>query len=224
MTEEERKNLESSQLFTGIDRGRMLSVMARIRYGVNVYPEGRVVASRGDECDHLRVVISGRLRTEMTDVEGRVVEVEFLEPSRCVAPGFLFGARHRYPVDVWAHSDTRLCSMERSALIALFRMEEKILVNFLNMVSNRAQFLARRLRAISFGTLREKVLTYIRDLPPEADGMRRLDRSIEELSEFFGVARPSLSRVLGELEREGRINRHGRGRFSLGEDRVNPDP
>jgi len=219
MTEEERRNLENCRLFKGLAHGRMMGILGRVRYGVREYPKGGLVAARGDECDRLRVVISGRLRTEMTDADGRVVEVELLPPSRCVAPGFLFGDRHRYPVDVWAHTDCRLCSMERSAVIALFRMEEKVMINFMDMVSTRAQFLAGRLRALSFGTIREKVLAYLKDLPRGPDGLTRLDRNIEELSEFFGVARPSLSRVLGELEREGRFIRRGRGLYQL-----NPDP
>ncbi|HDP93940.1 MAG TPA: Crp/Fnr family transcriptional regulator [Candidatus Aminicenantes bacterium] len=215
MMVEEQSSLTECALFQSLDPGRLTSLLGRVRYGRRQYALGETVVRSGEACDHLRIVLSGMLRSEMTDENGQVVEVEMLAPSRCVAPGFLFGRDRRFPVEVKAHQDSSLFIMERGSLIALFRLDDTILENFLDIVSSQVQFLARRLEEMAFGTIRKKILDYLHDLSREKDGYCRLDRNLEELSGFFGVARPSLSRVLGQLEREGFIQRKGRGRYRL---------
>lgn len=215
MIVKEQDSLMQCPLFQNLGPGRLTSLLGRVRYGKRQYATGETLALTGDVCDHLRIVLSGMLRSEMTDENGQVVEVEMLAPSRCVAPGFLFGRDRRFPVDVTAQKDSTIFILERGALVALFRLDDTIMQNFLDMVSSQVQFLARRLEEMAFGTIRKKILVYLRRLPREADGYRRLDRSLEQLSDLFGVARPSLSRVLGQLEQQGFIQRKGRGRYLL---------
>ena len=63
---------------------------------------------------------------------------------------------------------------------------------------------------MSFKTIREKLANYLLGLRQDAEGNITLPVSVEELSSFFGVSRPSLSRVFGSLEDEGIITKSQR--------------
>jgi len=80
------------------------------------------------------------------------------------------------------------------------------LANYLNAISNRAQFLSSKLWFLSFRTIREKVAQYLLSLTQESKSDKVvISKSQGELAEFFGVTRPSLARVFSEMEQEGFI-------------------
>ena len=81
-----------------------------------------------------------------------------------------------------------------------------VLNNFLDVVSSRSQFLASKIRFLSFKTIRGKLAHYIIQL--SNNNMLRvvnLPNAQQEMAELFGVTRPSLSRAIAELEDEGCI-------------------
>ena len=63
---------------------------------------------------------------------------------------------------------------------------------------------------MSFKTIRGKIANYFLSLPEQNDGSIIIPFSIEELANFFGVTRPSLSRVLLQMEEIGIIKREGK--------------
>jgi CRP-like cAMP-binding protein len=89
-------------------------------------------------------------------------------------------------------------------------MNNTMLVNFLDMISNRSQFLSEKIKFLSFKTIKGKLAHFIlqkagNDLSSVVLGMTQ-----NELAEFFGVARPSVARALHDLEVEGYIEAKSR--------------
>jgi len=78
-------------------------------------------------------------------------------------------------------------------------------------MGDRLQFLAQRLRMSQFGSIRQKLALYLIDhSPADRRSPVRIPNTRQELADIFGVARPSVSRVISELEQEGVIETHGR--------------
>jgi CRP-like cAMP-binding protein len=88
------------------------------------------------------------------------------------------------------------------SLLLLFRASPKLLSNYLDAISNRAQFLSERLWFMSFKTIREKIASYILSLSGPDNNPIILSKNQRELSEFFGVTRPSLSRTFARLKKD----------------------
>ena len=63
---------------------------------------------------------------------------------------------------------------------------------------------------MSFKTIKEKFSQYIFTLLRPGEDKVILPKSHQELSEFFGVSRPSLARVIRELESEHIIEHNRR--------------
>jgi DNA-binding MarR family transcriptional regulator len=63
---------------------------------------------------------------------------------------------------------------------------------------------------LQFKSLQDKILFYLSTQKTGESGFCKLSHSILELSNIFGVERPSLSRALARMEREGIIVRHGK--------------
>lgn len=194
--------LSKSPLFSDLQDKEIEALLGSINFRVRSYPAGAVAALAGEEISSVMIVLSGSMRGEMTDLAGHTIKIEDVNPPQALAVAFIFGTPARYPVNVLANCDTELLIITRSDYLALMKHDQRILANYLNVVCTKALFLSDRLRFLSFHTIKGKYAHYLSTLPGAASGKVRIDRTQQELSEFFGVARPSLARAISEMQEE----------------------
>ena len=202
--------LTFSPLFAGIAQEEVHRMLHGVHYQIKQFSTNDVIACHGDECNSLQIVVNGNVRGEMMDATGRVLKIEDIGAPRPLAIAFLFGQNNRYPVTITANENSTLLILPRESVIKLIQSSEVFLTNFMNVISNRAQFITDKLKSHSFQTLRAKLADYFLELDRSNSGAFYLTKTHEELGEMFGVTRPSLSRTLRELHNEGLISADGK--------------
>lgn len=198
--------LNRSPLFSGLTESEIETVIESVNYRSRFYPAGAVVVIAGEEISSVMVVMSGSVRGEMTDLTGKTIKIEDVYPPQALAAAFMYGKEARYPVNVIANIDAELLIINKSEFLTLMNNDRRLLLNYLTAVCTRALFLSDRLRFLSFRTIREKYAHYISSLPGAASGRVVIDRTQQELADYFGVTRPSLARAIGEMEGDGLIS------------------
>jgi len=200
--------LANSPLFSGLSETRIQELFTKVVYQIHSYAKGDLIAIGGEECRVLQIVLKGSVKGEMIDYSGRVLKIEDIKAPRPLAIAFLFGENNRCPVTISANEYTELLVLSKTSVVSLMQSSEAFLTNFLNAVSNRAQFISSKLRFLSFKTIRGKLAHYLMELDRQQNGNGEiiLSKTQEELADLFGVARPSLSRSLRELHHEGLIS------------------
>ncbi len=198
--------LGRSPLFSGLTEAEIEGLFEGINYKVRFFNAGAFAALAGEEILSVIIVLSGSMRGEMTDLAGRTIKIEDITPPQALAAAFIYGTGAQYPVNVIANIDSELLIIGKSEYLALMKRDQRILANYLNVVCAKALFLSGRLRFLSFHTIKGKYAHYLSTLPGANTGKVRVDRTQQELSEFFGVARPSLARAIGEMEHDGLIS------------------
>lgn len=199
------KTLSRSPVFTGVNADQLSRLFGNVHFKVRRFEKNSLVASSGDECAHLIVVLSGNVKGEMIDYTGKTIRIEDIEAPRPLASAFLFGNDRHFPVTVIANTEVELLYIPRDEFLKLMQKDQCILSNYLNSISSRAQFLSQRIRFLSFKTIRQKIAHYLLGLAGDRLAVVELPLSQEQLAGFFGVTRPALARSLGELAREGLI-------------------
>lgn len=202
--------LAFSPIFAGITQEEILRLLNGVHYQIKQFLPNDVIACHGDKCNSLQMVIDGSVRGEMMDATGRVLKIEDIGVPRPLAIAFLFGQNNRYPVTITANENSTLLILPRASVIKLIQSSEIFLINFMNVISNRAQFITDKLKFHSFQNLRGKLANYFLELDRSNSGVIYLTKTQQDLAELFGVARPSLSRTLRELHNEGLINAEGK--------------
>ena len=91
----------------------------------------------------------------------------------------------------------------KADFLKLLMRNDTVLVNFLDMISNRSQFLSEKIKFLNFKTIKGKLAHYILQRAGNERVTILLDKTQIDLADFFGVARPSVGRALGDLEDEG---------------------
>ena len=202
--------ISMSPVFKGLPAPKIEQLMLDIHYQVRHFSKNELVVTAGDECNKLYIVLKGSVKGEMADYTGKTIKIEDIEAPRPLAAAFLFGQNNRFPVTVIANVEVSLLCIERMEFLKLLQQDQRILTNYLNSISSRAQFLSQRIKFLSFKTIRQKIANYLLDLAGDRLAIVELPLSQAQLAEFFAVTRPSLARALGEMDQEGLIEVHRR--------------
>ena len=196
--------LVNNPLFRGITPERLFADLEEISFHTRSYKKGEILAQQGAVCNRLVILTKGSVRGEMIDYSGRLIKVEDIAAPRAIAPLFLFGEENRYPVEVTANEPTEVIELPKSSVLRLFRKNEQFLENYMNLSANYARTLSDKLFFMSFKTIRQKLALYLLRLHKQQQQAHiTLDRSQQELSDYFGVSRPSLARELAHMQEDG---------------------
>ena len=196
--------LVNNPLFRGITPERLFADLEEISFHTRSYKKGEILAQQGAVCNRLVILTKGSVRGEMIDYSGRLIKVEDIAAPRAIAPLFLFGEENRYPVEVTANEPTEVIELPKSSVLSLFRKNEQFLENYMNLSANYARTLSDKLFFMSFKTIRQKLASSLLRLYKQQQQTHiTLDRSHQELSDYFGVSRPSLARELAHMQEDG---------------------
>ena len=162
------------------------------------YAPGERIIAQGAECRSALLLTAGTANTEMVQ-DGRDLAIDVLKAPMLLASAFLFGTENRMPVSVTAATTCEVWTVNKEALFGFMLQQPEAMRRFVAEVSDRAQFLSRRLRQLTLQSLRSRVLDFLRE--------RGAMSSVQTAAQQLGVQRPSLSRVLSDLVAEGLVEK-----------------
>lgn len=202
--------LIKAPLFRGLQINDIEDIINSIPHKIKKFRAGSLIAQSGEAVTSLLIVVAGTVKGEMIDYAGRVIKIEDIPAPGALASAFLFGERNRFPVNVIAVSETELLIIDKPDFLSLLMRNDKILVNFLDMISNRSQFLSEKIKFLNFKTIKGKLAHFLLQKSGQGNRLVRLELTQNDLADYFGVARPSVARALGEMEEEGLIQAKGK--------------
>ena len=207
------KTLKETVVFNNIDEDTIKDILEKTKYEIKKYSPNESIAFRGDEVKGLYIILKGTLITEMLTEEGNIIKIEELVPSDVIASAFIFGKNNSFPVDLSAKDETEILFVERKEFLKLLFSQEKILENFLNEISNKTQLLTSKIwNSFNNKTIKKKFCDYVKR---NQKNNEFFIENLGALAEFFGVERPSLSRVLSELVKDEKLERIGRNKYRI---------
>ena len=198
--------LTQCPLFKGITEKEAEFLFDKIHFQIKTYPKGDIVVVAGETVVNLLVIIAGSVRGEMIDYSGKTIKIEDIEAPKPLATAFLFGQQNKYPVTVTVNNDAKILIIPVTEFLKMLQLNTQILKNYLNNISSRAQFLSQKLNFLSFKTIKGKVAHFLLQQAGEKFHSVELKNTQQQLADLFGVTRPSLARVFGEMQKEGVIN------------------
>ena len=205
--------LKETVVFNGIDEKTIKNILEKTKYEIKKYSPNESIAFRGDEVRGLYIILKGTLTTEMLTEEGNVIKIEELVPSDVIASAFVFGKKNTFPVDLNAKDEAEILFIERKEFLKILFSKEKILENFLNEVSNKTQLLTSKIwNSFNNKTIKKKFCDYVKK--NQKNNLFSI-QNLGALAEYFGVERPSLSRVLSDLVKDEKLERIGRNKYKI---------
>ena len=102
-----------------------------------------------------------------------------------------------------ANSNCIVGYLNKEEIIKLFSLNDIILENFLMLLSDKVIVLNNKIKSISLKNIKQKVADYIlQEYKSQKQLIVNLKMNKEEIANFIGIPRPSLSRELIKLRKE----------------------
>jgi len=202
--------LVNSPLFKSLNAIEIETILSGVPHRIKKFHSGLLISQNGDPVNSLQIVISGTVKGEMVDYAGRTIKIEDIPAPGALASAFMFGNRNRFPVNVIAITEGELLLIEKPDFLKLIIMSDVLLINFLDMISNRSQFLSEKIKFLNFKTIKGKLAHFILQKAGKELTTITFDMTQNDLADFFGVARPSVGRAIKELEEENYLEAKGK--------------
>ena len=162
-----------------------------------IFEKGEWIAHQGDTVTALYILLKGSVKAEMISDSGAVLNIETIYAPNPLASAFLFAENNQFPVDVSALEDCEIMVIPKESVMKQLAANQTFLQEFMAFNSNRTHFLSERLKFLSTKTIKGKLAQYILARANNADFTMEMNQT--DLAEYFGVARPSLSRSISEM-------------------------
>ena len=196
--------LLNSPLFRGLTSEELNALMQNVNHQIRQFRSGELLAQAGEDVDKAIILLQGRLQGEMVDFAGNSLKIEELDPPQMVAAAFLFGPQNKFPVFLSAKTEGRIMVILKKDFTRMLSLEPRVMVNYINIVSAKAQFLSGKITFLSLKTIREKIAFYLLQRAKQSQNMQvNIDQTQTALADHFGVTRPSLTRSVLEMEKQG---------------------
>ena len=183
-----------------------------IPYVRKSYKRGEYIGFHGDAVNHLMMLTKGTVRTEIVSSTGVALPMENIKATSPLAPGFLFAENNQLPVDIIATDECEVLFITKANVEKQMVQCTGFLQGFLSFTANRMNYMSQRLKIFAQKGIKAKIVYYI--LMREKNGEFDMGKSITALADYFAVERPSLSRAISEMVKDGIITYdNGKGKI-----------
>ncbi len=203
--------LEMCNIFDGLSKHELKDVMSQIFYNIKNFSQGQVIFSQHHLSQNLGILIKGRVKVAKFLPSGKsIIIARFTHPAS-FGEGTVFSSEDLNPSTVIADSPTRVLFIDRSNLLKLFFTNQQIMNNFLKLLSQRLLLLNQKISLLSLSSIREKISYYLLDQAAKQNSyIIKLPYAKTYLAHYLCVPRPSLSREISRMQKDGLIRSEGR--------------
>lgn len=198
--------LKGLPLFHGATSERISDIVGKAKFHFLKYLAGERIITAGEQCTHVKFIISGKVRSTITNPSERFKVAQTLSAPSVIAPEFLFGRATNYPCTIEALSDTSILQISKNDYMTILNRDHIFLYNFLNILSMNAQKSVDGILALASGDLEERIAFWIIALTQKNGTDIKVTCRQRDLYSLFGVQRTSFIATLESMKQRGIID------------------
>jgi len=202
-----KKEYYNSSLFMGMKESEIEDCLKCSHARIVERTKGSFVFDETTNPEKLYMLVSGEVSVgRYTSAGNKIIVTTFQEPGELFGEVFLFLPQNRY--DYYAELKETSKVMEIPKSFFYQRCEQgcghhdKLINNMFSILAGKAYFLNKKMEILSGSGLRQKIARFV-EQKSQGKAEVKLNMKREELADFLGTTRPSLSRELMNMQQEG---------------------
>jgi CRP-like cAMP-binding protein len=213
MTENYLTALQKCKLFNNIETSELKGLLSCLKPVLKCYSKNSIVVHNGDNLDSLGIILEGEASVFKESISGNSLLMKNISEGEVFGEVAAFAGKKEWPALVQAITPLTACFIPKDRLTAQCAnaciWHNLLINNMLELVSQRALMLSKKLEYISIKTMRSKLCTYIYEQLRKSKTLTViLPLNRLQLADFLNVSRPSMSRELARMRDEGIIDYH----------------
>ncbi len=201
----------SSSLFKNITHEELSSFISNMHIVFKSYKKGEYITRKGDPANKIGMVLSGSVFVVKENISGDRTLLAILKQGYLFGEMGVFSDAAVWPATIVTDGITEVAFIDRSLFINNCvkdcSIHQKLIYNMLNIISNKALILNKKIEYLTMKNVRSKINTFILEQYLKQGTLTiTLPMNRNDLAEFLNVTRPSLSRELGRMKEENIID------------------
>lgn len=203
--------LNRSSLFSHLSLEETSNLLRDTAFSIRCYKRNEVIFSPLHPANMLGVILEGSIDAQKILASGKVITVSRRFPYDLVADAPIFANINYYPSTVTACENSRIWLVNKDELLKLFARDNRLMVKFLESVSNRTLALNNLIEILSLNSVSAKIAYFLTmEHKNQNSSTITLRFPKKSLAEQINVSRPTLSRELKKMQLRGIISCHKR--------------
>lgn len=201
--------LMHSFLFKKLSEEEISRALSKTSYRISLFNKNETIAIEGDVCNSIGIVLKGNIEVQKIYPSGKTISISRIKPGGIFGEVIIFSDMNKYPSTIVSIDNSEIMFISKSDIISLCKLNTQILSNFMELLSSKILMLNRKLKKLSYHTIRQKLSSFILDEYSKQKSLTlKVNYTRKELADQFGIPRPSLSRELVKMKKEGMIDFH----------------
>lgn len=147
-------------LFQGLCHEDFTSILDKVKLHFIKHKVGETIIESGSPCKQLCFLLKGEVSIVTNSKENIYTVIEQMEAPYLLEPQSLFGMNTHYTSAYVAHTEAHTVSISKAFVLSDLFKYEIFRLNYMNIVSNRAQNLYSRLWEEPTQDLTEKIIRF----------------------------------------------------------------
>ena len=149
-------------LFQGLCHEDFTNILEKVKLHFTRHKPGEPLIKSGEVCDQLLFLLKGRLSSVTVSEDDTLTVIEYFEAPAVLEPYSMFGMNTRYISSYIPHNEeAQMVSISKSFVMGELFKYDIFRLNYMNIVSNRAQNLYTRLWDKAPKDIEDKIIRFI---------------------------------------------------------------
>lgn len=198
--------LKKIDLFKDLSFEDLNHLLTKDLYEIKNYKKNVVIYFQNEKCTRFDIILKGTILVQDIDSRGNALTISDFNVGDVLGGNLLFSHKNFYPMTVMAKTDSIILHIKKDLIIKLCQINVVFLNNFLQSISDKTLILTDKIKSLSMKTIRQCIIDFlIYESFYQSSNTIKLQYTKKELAEKFGIQRPSLSRELNKMRKDGLI-------------------
>ena len=190
-------------LFQGLCEDDITNILEKVKLHFNKHNKKHIIIEQGKPCDKLYFVLEGDVKAKYTDKQYGFSLEESFEGPYIIEPYSMFGMYPYLSATYTTEGVSSTMTIDKSYILTQLNKYEIFNLNFLNILSNRAQTIYYKLWNTHQGNTEEKIINFIVLRCSNPTGPKNISIKMEVLAGLINDTRINVSRALNKFQKMG---------------------
>lgn len=196
-------------LFQGLGKNDLTCILDKVKIHFSKHKSGDIILKKGEICNKLVFLLNGTIQAESSDKENVFSLYETIQAPFLIEPYSLFGWSTEYVATYSTVTVCDLMTIEKSYLLSELNNYEIIRLNYMNILSNRAQMLNERLWMRMSENIDTRIIDFILAHSIIISGGEKvLKIKMDDLAKLLDSTRIRISKALNDMRNKKMMTLH----------------
>lgn len=195
-------------LFQGLCQEDFTNILDKVKLHFTKHKAGETLLESGTPCDRLVFILKGEISTITTSRNEAFTFVEHIEAPYVIEPYSLLGMNVNYTSSYIARTEVDTITISKAFVLMHLLKYDIFRLNYINLISSRAQNLYARLWEETPQSLEEKIISFILIHTEKWQGEKILKVKMDDLARCLDDTRLNVSKALNSLQEQNLLSLH----------------